>query len=139
VSDVFVIDTSAIIAIILHEPEYLNFRQCLETATKIYISYPTILEIDVVIKRRDLYRDSWTLVWQNLLIESYLEKMPFDQAFYRRARDGYERFSSGRYGLNYGDCFSYALAKQLDLPLLFKGNDFAHTDVKIHPASAITA
>jgi ribonuclease VapC len=138
-SELIVLDTSVIIAIILREPHFLQFRECLESARKIYIGYPTIFEIDVVLKRRDLQRETWVATWQQLLLESYVEKSPFDQNLYRRALEGYARFSQGRHGLNYGDCFSYALAKHLDLPLLFKGNDFTQTDVKIHSASVITA
>lgn len=54
----------------------------------------------------------------------------FDETQVRFARDGYTRFNRGRYGLNLGDCFSYALAKSRVLPLLYKGQDFRATDVR---------
>ena len=55
---------------------------------------------------------------------------PFDEAMLDVAQRAYQTYGRGRNGLNYGDCFSYALAKARDLPLLFKGEDFAATDVK---------
>ena len=57
--------------------------------------------------------------------------MPVDQNQAEVAREAWRRFGKGRHpaGLNYGDCFSYALAKAAGAPLLFKGNDFVHTDI----------
>ena len=56
----------------------------------------------------------------------------FDASHVEEARDAFRRFGKGRHraGLNFGDCCAYALAKTLDVPLLFKGNDFALTDIK---------
>ena len=53
------------------------------------------------------------------------------------ARRAFRKYGKGRHpaGLNFGDCFSYALARALDEPLLFKGNDFSQTDIEYHPAS----
>lgn len=65
--------------------------------------------------------------------------VPFDDAHYREAERAFDRFGKGRHSaaLNMGDCFSYAVAIVVKAPLLFKGNDFNKTDLKIHPASAM--
>jgi ribonuclease VapC len=62
-----------------------------------------------------------------------IEVVPVTEDHARLAREGFARFGKGRHaaGLNFGDCFSYALAKASGHPLLFKGNDFSHTDVKV--------
>jgi ribonuclease VapC len=62
-----------------------------------------------------------------------IELLAFDMAQARLAREGFRRFGKGRHpaGLNLGDCFSYALARALDEPLLFKGDDFPLTDVNL--------
>jgi ribonuclease VapC len=62
---------------------------------------------------------------------------PVDEDQAHLARRAFQKFGKGRHpaGLNFGDCFSYALSRALDEPLLFKGNDFSQTDVDCHPAS----
>jgi uncharacterized protein with PIN domain len=64
-------------------------------------------------------------------------ELAVDEEQARVARDGFRKYGKGRNpaGLNYGDCFSYALARSLNEPLLFKGQDFLKTDVECHPAS----
>lgn len=67
-----------------------------------------------------------------LIDEVGIEIAPFDHIQAKAARDGFRRYGKGlhRAALNFGDCFTYALAETLDAPLLFKGDDFALTDVK---------
>lgn len=67
----------------------------------------------------------------NLITELSVEIVPFDDEQARQSRAAFIRFGKGRHpaGLNFGDCVSYALARSMDLPLLFKGEDFARTDV----------
>ena len=62
----------------------------------------------------------------------------FDGKHYRAAEDAFERFGRGRHpaGLNMGDCFSYAVAAIAKAPLLFKGQDFGRTDLRLHPSSS---
>jgi ribonuclease VapC len=64
---------------------------------------------------------------------------PIDEEQADLARRAFRNYGKGRHpaGLNFGDCFSYALSKALDEPLLFKGNDFRQTDVDCHPASTV--
>lgn len=67
----------------------------------------------------------------NLLDELGIELVPFDEPQARESQRAFIRFGKGRHpaGLNFGDCISYALARSMGLPLLFKGDDFAKTDV----------
>jgi ribonuclease VapC len=69
---------------------------------------------------------------EQLLLTLSVRVVPFGQHHLHWALHGWRRYGKGRHraGLNLGDCFSYGLAMALDLPLLFKGDDFAHTDVK---------
>jgi len=65
-----------------------------------------------------------------LIADLKLTTIAFDETLTRLAEEAYRTYRHGANGLNYGDCFSYALAKSRDLPLLFKGEDFAATDVR---------
>lgn len=94
------------------------------------MSAATLLEVAVVLRRRARSRDDRDL--SNFLAAAPATIVPFDQQQYTIARDAFFRFGKGSghiAQLNFGDCFAYALAKSLDLPLLFKGDDFIHTDL----------
>jgi len=71
------------------------------------------------------------------IAKAQVSLVPVDEEQADLARRAYRKFGKGRHpaGLNFGDCFSYALSRALELPLLFKGNDFSQTDVECHPAS----
>jgi ribonuclease VapC len=71
------------------------------------------------------------LLWHRLLNHPNIEVVPVDRVMTEAATEAYERFGKGYHParLNFGDLFSYALAKTHNLPLLYKGNDFAHTDI----------
>ncbi len=71
------------------------------------------------------------------IAKAQISLVPVDEEQAHLARDGFRTYGKGRHpaGLNYGDCFSYALARSRDEPLLFKGQDFSQTDVECHPAS----
>jgi ribonuclease VapC len=127
-----VIDTSALIALLLGEPETTQFVAAIATASSRSISAPTYLETAIVTSTRLGPQAQDQL--DRLLNDLAIEILPFthDQAVlavmaYRHYRKGSGHIA----GLNFGDCFSYALAKLSDEPLLFKGNDFSHTDLKI--------
>lgn len=124
-----VIDTSALLAILQGEPERRAFIEAIESADTRRMSVATFVEVSIVIDARlgaeglrglDLFTD-----------RAGIELVPVDVEQGRVARDAYARFGKGRHraALNYGDCFSYALATVLGEPLLFKGGDFGHTDV----------
>jgi ribonuclease VapC len=126
-----IVDTSAIIAVLKNEPDADAFALALQQAPVCRVSAVTWAEAAVVtdgnrnpvLSRRfdDLLRD----------VHMRVETVTAKQA--EIARDAYRDFGKGRHkaGLNFGDCFAYALAKDLDEPLLFKGNDFARTDVEV--------
>ena len=124
-----VIDTSALLAILLGEPERRTFNEAIEAAESRRMSAATFVEVSIVIESRfgaEGIRDL------DLFIErSGIGLTPVDSEQAQAARRGYSRFGKGRHpaGLNYGDCFAYALAMVLGEPLLYKGNDFGRTDV----------
>ena len=118
-------------AIFESEPEGPAFLDAISRADGALISAPTRLEAFVVVARR--YGADETGAMEALITKLLLVTEPFDEAVLETARDAYRTFGHGGHGghgLNYGDCFSYALARARDLPLLFKGDDFAATDVK---------
>jgi ribonuclease VapC len=124
-----VIDTSALLAILLDEPERRAFNEVIEAAESRGMSVATLVELSIVIESRfgaEGLRDLDLFVQH-----AGIELVPVDLEQAQLARRGFSRFGRGRHpaGLNYGDCFAYALAVVRGEPLLFKGDDFAHTDV----------
>jgi ribonuclease VapC len=126
-----IVDTSVMVALLIHEPEEPRFVLELDQAPRRLISAGSWIELSTAIARRfdaEMF-DRADLIMSTLGIE--LAAVTANQASI--GRDAYRRFgraSGSRARLNFGDCFSYALAKDLDEPLLFKGEDFIHTDVK---------
>jgi ribonuclease VapC len=121
-----IVDTSALVAILRREPEEDSFLDVLLGADRVRIAAPTLLEIQLVASG---YRLSTEL--DELLDLVGAQVIPFDEGQARLAFEGFEKFGKGRHAahLNFGDCFSYAASKELNEPLLFKGGDFAKTDV----------
>jgi ribonuclease VapC len=127
-----VIDTSALLAILFDEPERRTFNEAIEAAESRRMATATFVEVSIVIESRfgaEGLRDL------DLFIErSGIELIPVDSEQAQAARRAYSRFGKGRHpaGLNYGDCFAYALAMVLGEPLLYKGDDFGRTDVILY-------
>ena len=122
------VDTSVIVAIIRAEPHEQRLRNRLERAGGGLISTGNLLELQLVMAGKG------QALWQQAeaLFDKYsIVPRPFDEQQLRIAQDAALRFGKGRHkaGLNFGDCFAYALAISEDIPLLFAGKDFAHTDV----------
>jgi len=125
-----IVDTSAIIAVLRNEPDAVAIGEAMQRSQVCRLSAVTYVEAGVVtdsnrnpvLSRRldDLIRD----------VRMRIETVTPQQA--QIARQAYRDFGKGRHkaGLNFGDCFAYALAKDLDEPLLFKGIDFTHTDIE---------
>lgn len=124
-----VIDTSALVAILFDEPERRSFNEAIEAAADRSMSAATFVETSIVVEGRR-GADGVRLLDQ-LIDRSDIEIVSVDDRQARTARLAWSRFGKGRHKavLNYGDCFSYALAKERGQPLLFKGEDFAKTDV----------
>jgi ribonuclease VapC len=125
-----IIDTSALIAILRAEPDAGEMARAIERAQIRRISAANWLETAVVI---DASRDPVASRRFDELVQTaelHVEPVTRDQA--RIARDAYRDFGRGsghKADLNFGDCFAYALAKSTGEDLLFKGNDFGHTDI----------
>ena len=126
-----VVDTSALVAILTDEPERRRFVEAIEAAAVRLMSVATFVEIAIVIESRHGAEGSREL--DRFLERAEIELVPVDLEQGRAARDGFNRFGRGRHraALNYGDCFSYALATARGEPLLCKGDDFRHTDVAL--------
>ena len=126
-----IVDSSALVAILKREPERQRFTQLLKDAAEVRISAATYFEVSIVI---DSARDPITSRMLDDLIESskiLIEPFTVDQV--QIARQAYRDFGRGsghRANLNFGDCFAYALARAKREPLLYKGDDFVHTDVR---------
>jgi ribonuclease VapC len=130
-----VVDTSALVAILQNEPERRKFNEAIEAAETRSMSTASFLETSMILESRfgaDGVRDL-----DLFLGKAQISLVAVDEDHAHVAREGFRKYGKGRHpaGLNYGDCFSYALARSRDEPLLFKGNDFSQTDVECHPAS----
>lgn len=130
-----VIDTSALVAILRNEPERRSFTEAIEAADNRKISAATFVEVSIVLEAR--YGAEGVRDLDLLCAKAGLVVTSVDAAQAELARRAWRLFGKGRHaaGLNYGDCFAYALAVSLDDNLLFKGADFAATDVRAHEAS----
>ena len=125
-----IVDTSALIAILRDELEAPGCAKAIEAASRRRISAANFVEAAIVI---DASRDPVaSRRFEDLVREAQLVVEPVTEAQARIAREAYRDFGKGSghpARLNFGDCFAYALARATGEPLLFKGNDFAHTDI----------
>lgn len=121
-----VVDTSALMAILLGEPQAERCAEVLERETQVLVSAGTLAEALIVARRRNVDDELSALI--NGL---GLEVAPVTAAVAERVAQAYARWGRGVHpaGLNFGDCFAYALAQEVGAPLLFVGDDFARTDV----------
>jgi ribonuclease VapC len=124
-----VIDTSAIVAIALNEPDAEELELRIADDPVRLISAATVLETAIVLETR--LGDAGGREFDLWLIKVGAEVVPVDAEQIDAARRAWRRYGKGRHaaGLNYGDCFSYALALTRGEPLVFKGEDFAKTDI----------
>jgi ribonuclease VapC len=126
---VIVVDTSAIVAILREEPEGGRFAEIIGEAESCLFSAVNLLEASLVMIGRGRPERGQGL--DTLVGELAIEIVPFDEDLAQASRAAFIRFGKGRHpaGLNFGDCVSYALVHSRGLPLLYKGADFAKTDV----------
>lgn len=125
-----VADSSALVAILRLEMETDRFIEIILRSGGLLVSSVSYLETSLVLAGRFGDRSDWDPL-DTLLRDQNAEIVPHDAELTIAARDAFLRFGKGRHpaGLNMGDCAAYALAKSRNLPLLFKGGDFALTDV----------
>lgn len=123
-----VIDTSALMAIQFDEPEAAEMRKVL--LPRAMVGAPTLLEYYMVVGGR--HGEGGRLEARALVERLDLAVMNWTEELVELAADAFFRFGKGQHPakLNFGDCMAYALAKSLDAPLLFKGGDFAKTDIR---------
>ncbi len=126
-----ILDTSALVAILYGEPERDRFAQLIHDADACSISVANFLELSMVVEIQlgpDAARQIDTLFRR---VGIAIEPVTVEHGYL--ARQAFLDFGKGRHraGLNFGDCFAYALAKATGEPLLFKGNDFNHTDINL--------
>ena len=126
-----IVDTSAIVAILLKEPGFEELLAKLAKAGNTGVDVPTLVETTIVLSAR-LRQDARGIV-SRLLMEGSIAKVPFGDAHFSVAVDAWLRYGKGRHmaSLNFGDCLSYATAALAGEPLLCVGNDFVHTDLSL--------
>jgi ribonuclease VapC len=124
-----VVDSSVLIAILLGEPEAGYYSKRLSNTDDIYISAVSILESSMVIEYKR--GEQGAKEFDELLEVITPTIISFDTEQAKLARIAWRQFGKGRHPakLNFGDCCSYAVAKYINKPLLFKGNDFSRTDL----------
>lgn len=127
----FVLDSSALIAILAAEPDSDRFKRYIDDDPDAYVSAATLHEAFCVANGERFRDGSARLAKMLALIDPAIVAFDVDQ--FMASREAFVRFGRGSghpARLNMGDCFSYALAKTRNLPLLFKGEDFIHTDIE---------
>ncbi len=130
-----IIDTSALLAILYREEDAERFVRAIATEMVCRMSAANFLEAAINIDSRGDAEASRQLDF--FISQTGIEITDVTAAQVQIARQAYQDFGKGRHkaGLNFGDCFAYALARETDEPLLFKGNDFVHTDITNYAAA----
>lgn len=129
-----VVDTSAIVAILLEEPGWHELATVMNAADERLLSTATLVEAGIVMEDRARPMGAGFV---NLLVrEAEIEIIDLDRADAESAIDAWRRFGRGKHParLNLGDCFTYALAERTGYPILCVGDDFAQTDLEVLPA-----
>ena len=128
-----VIDTSAVIAILFGEEEAERFGTAIDNDPSRLMSATSVLEASLVVESELGEQGARELDF--LLLKAGVQTIPFNEEQLQVARYAFREYGKDRHpaGLNFGDCFSYALSRTTGEPLLFKGDDFSQTDVAICP------
>jgi ribonuclease VapC len=126
-----VIDTSALAAIFFGEPERPKFLAAITAADSRLVSAASVLETGIVLEGRQ--GEAAGREFDLFVVRANLQIVPVDAEQADLARSAWRKYGKGRHpaGLNFGDCFSYALAKASGEPLLAKGTDFSGTDIAV--------
>lgn len=128
-----VVDTSAVVAILGNEPAANDAIEALDVADDRLMSAATLVELGIVMEAR--LGAAGVLAVDRFLRDGEVNVVAVDRQQADRALDGWRRFGKGRHkaALNLGDCFTYGLAADRDLPVLCTGNDFGETDLTVWP------
>ena len=131
-----ILDTSALLAVLQDEPERARFVEAIGSAGSSSLSVVSYVESSIVLFARrgaDAIRDL-----DLLIAKAAIRLVPVDVEQADLARRAHRHYGKGNHsaGLNFGDCFAYALARASGEPLLYKGAEFSRTDIERHPASA---
>jgi ribonuclease VapC len=124
-----IVDTSALLAVLFGEKDAENYARAISEADVCRISAATFVEVSVVVESQT--GDAGSRQWDSFLRAAGISIEPVTEEHAYAARQAWSDFGKGRHpaGLNFGDCFSYALAKVSGEPLLFKGQDFRRTGI----------
>jgi ribonuclease VapC len=124
-----VIDTSALVAILTGEDGYVALEDAIDSASARFIAVASAFEASIVLESR--FGDQGTHELDLLIGRLGIEVVPLDLDQLEWARHAYRSYGKRRHqaGLNFGDCFAYALAKSRREPLLYRGGDFSKTDI----------
>ena len=126
-----ILDSSAVVAIVLREPEFEGLLARLSRARNVGIGVPTLTETAIVLSAR-ISGDARGLL-ARFLQEGNISTVPFGDAHFGVAVEAWLRYGKGRHpaALNFGDCLAYAVSKVANEPLLCRGDDFAKTDLTL--------
>ena len=129
-----ILDSSAVIAVVLREPGFEEIAYKIADATTLAIGAPTLAETAIVLENRMTGARS---ILVQFLHEWKVDIVPFGEAHWQEAVKAYVRFGKGRHasGLNFGDCLAYATARLSRQPLLCTGDDFSKSDIDVAQAS----
>ena len=125
------VDSSAVFAILFSEPDAVRYAEAIADNDDLVMAAPTLVECHFVVYGRFLEKGREIL--DDFISSTGIDVVSFDRTLTEAAIDArvrYGRGSSHRAQLNFGDCFSYALARTRNVPLLYKGDDFVHTDIE---------
>lgn len=129
-----VIDTSALIAVLFAESSAPQISEVIDAADARFISAANYIELGTVLAGRRQYKPDQVVGAANRILNAaMIEVVPISSDLAETALHARIRFGKGfgvRGGLNFGDCFAYALAKSMNAPLLYTGNDFSKTDIR---------
>ena len=126
-----IVDSSALIAVLLREPEWEDLFDHLSEADYVGVGAPTLVESGIVLTARAGLAGKTMLA--RMVQEGDFEIVPLTHEHWSVAVDAYVRFGKGRHpaALNFGDCLTYAVSRIADEPLLFVGDDFTETDLEV--------
>ena len=128
-----IVDTSALLAILFDEPESSRFLKAIHLDLHRFISAGSMLEAGIVVE--SALGSNGVLRLHSLVQELELSIVPVTSELVEAGLEGFRKYGKGRHraSLNFGDCFSYGLARTTGEPLLYKGNDFGLTDIHTVP------